>query len=532
MPNFNTDQARGNASQTSRLGGENHLSGKVSLVGAGPGDPRLLTLRGFQCLQTADVVLYDGLANSEILGFAQSAVCESVGKHGESKIWTQREINARILELARAGKNVVRLKGGDPAVFARSAEELEVLAEAEIPFEVVPGITAALAAASYVGIPITHRDHASAVAFVTGQQRSDQQPQELHWDSLAKFPGTLVFYMGVTTVESWTTSLIDAGKSPDTPSAIIRRCTWQDQSVIRCTLREVAKELTPASKMRPPVIVIVGEVSQLGENFDWFSTKPLHGLGVLHTRPEPDAELTRSLRDLGAEVFHQPAVEVVSPTDISSLDMALEQLIGAAAIEGITFSSINGVDGFMSRLLDRGLDVRALAGCKLACVGASTAEQLTKYGLKADALPDSPQNYSAAGLLKKLEQLPLQDQLWIVTTTNRSQGELQAGLAAAGVKVIEALSYETRPVTKLRPAVSQALSKKRIHACAITSPAIAEATCELLGEHTRDIAPVAFSPMIADKLNQLGWSCEHIAATRNRPGLLATVKNWWLGQHS
>lgn len=532
MPNFNSGQARGNASQTSRLGGENHLGGKVSLVGAGPGDPRLLTLRGFQCLQAADVVLYDGLANSEILGFAQSAVCESVGKHGESKIWTQQEINARILELARAGKHVVRLKGGDPAVFARSAEELEVLAEAEIPFEVVPGITAALAAASYVGIPITHRDHASAVAFVTGQQRSDQQPQELHWDSLAKFPGTLVFYMGVTTVESWTTSLIDAGKSPDTPSAIIRRCTWQDQSVIRCKLGEVAEHLTPASKMRPPVIVIVGDVSQLGENFDWFSTKPLHGLGVLHTRPEPDVELTRSLRDLGAEVFHQPAVEVVPPADMSSLDAALRQLNAAPAIDGITFSSSNGVDGFMARLLDRGLDARALAGCKLACVGASTAERLVHYGLRADIVPESPKDYSASGLLKKLDELPLQEQSWIVTTTNRSRGELQVGLSAAGVRVLEALSYQTRPVTELRPAVSQALSKNRIQVGTITSPAIAEATYELLGEHTRDIAPVAFSPAIADKLNQLGWTCEQIAATRNRPGLLAAVQDWWSGQLS
>ncbi|MEM7560991.1 MAG: uroporphyrinogen-III synthase, partial [Planctomycetota bacterium] len=315
---------------------------------------------------------------------------------------------------------------------------------------------------------------------------------------------------------------------PDTPSAIIRRCTWQDQSVIRCKLGEVAEQLTPASKMRPPVIVIVGDVSQLGENFDWFSTKPLHGLGVLHTRPEPDAELTRSLRDLGAEVFHQPAVELVPPADMSSLDGALGQLNAAPAIDGITFSSINGVDGFMSRLLDRGLDARALAGCKLACVGASTAERLGKFGLKADIVPESPKDYSAAGLLKKLDDHQLQDQRWIVTTTNRSQGELQAGLAAAGASVLEAMSYETRPVTELRPAVSQALSKNRIQVCTLTSPAIAEATYELLGEHTRYIAPVAFSPVIAHNLNLLGWTCEQIAATRNRPGLLAAVERCWV----
>ena len=244
--------------------------GKVFLVGAGPGDPGLITVRGMQCLGLADVVLFDGLANPQLLELAPQAEHISVGKHGCSPIWQQDAIHTKLIELAKAGRTVVRLKGGDPAVFARTAEELDALESAQIPFEVVPGITAALAAASYVGIPITHREHASAVAFITGQQQTRDTPQQIDWESLARFPGTIVFYMGVTTVGKWTSNLQKAGKSPDTPVAIVRRCTWNDQRVVRCSLAEVVEMLTPATKMRPPVIVIIGEVAALGEQLDWF----------------------------------------------------------------------------------------------------------------------------------------------------------------------------------------------------------------------------------------------------------------------
>ncbi len=257
--------------------------GKVYLVGAGPGDPGLITVRGLECLRSADYVLYDGLINSSLLDWAEKAICISVGKHGGDPIWSQSEINAKLVELAQKGATVVRLKGGDPAVFARTAEELAVLSASGIPFEVVPGITAALAAASYVGIPITHRDYASAVALVTGQQQPDAA-SDIDWGALAKFPGTIVFYMGVTTVAQWSAKLIAAGKAPDTPTAIVRRCSWGDQTVVRCRLDEVTPALTPASKMRPPVIVIVGAVASLGESFDWFSSRPLAGCGVLITR--------------------------------------------------------------------------------------------------------------------------------------------------------------------------------------------------------------------------------------------------------
>lgn len=251
--------------------------GFVALVGAGPGHPELLTLRGCNWLSRCDVVLYDGLSNTDMLVHSPQAECICVGKHGQSRIWKQTEIIDEILRHALLGKTVVRLKGGDPAVFARTSEEVDALVAAAIPFEVVPGITAALAAGSYAGIPITHRGIASAVALVTGHEEPGKPESAIDWSALAVFPGTLVIYMGVTTAEAWTTALIEAGKDPATPCAIVRRCSMNDQQQIHCRLDDVAGHLTPASRFRPPVITIVGEVTRLAETMDWFSKRPLHG---------------------------------------------------------------------------------------------------------------------------------------------------------------------------------------------------------------------------------------------------------------
>lgn len=490
--------------------------GRVFLVGAGPGDPGLITVRGRQCLEMADVVLYDGLANSRLLQWAPRAECICVGKHGQSPIWTQNQINQRLAELAGQGKCVVRLKGGDPAVFARSAEELEVLAAAQIPFEVVPGITAALAAASYAGIPITHRRHASAVAFVTGQQQDGGTPQTLDWQALARFPGTLVFYMGVTTLAEWTGKLMAAGKSPDTPAAIVRRCSWSDQSVRRCTLSELVEQFEAAGRMRPPVIVIVGEVAELGEDFDWFSSRPLRGCGVLVTRSNSQSEgLVDDMQELGAEVFVQPAIEITPPTEWASLDSAIDRLVDRGA-DGITFSSANGVDGFFRRLQHRQLDARALAGVALATVGPATAQQLQHWGLRADFSPNGSHEYSAQGLLAELSQskrIGLSGQHWIVTTTNRSRDTLSAGLQQCGAEVSEALCYQTAQVTRLASDIVHALDAGKIEYVTITSSLVAEASYQLLADYRHQLRPISLSQTVTDRLKQLGWPA--IAQAKN-----------------
>jgi uroporphyrinogen III methyltransferase / synthase len=235
--------------------------GKVYLVGAGPGDPELITVRGVKALAAADVVLYDYLVDAELLKHVRpEAQLISLGHTHGGRGVLQEEVNRRMVEAARAGKTVVRLKGGDPNLFGRGAEEIAALTAAEIAYEVVPGVTAALAAASHAGISLTHRDYASAVAFVTGHRRADAAPLELDFDALARFPGTLVFYMGMTTAPQWSESLIKGGRSPDAPVAIVRRVTWPDQQIFRCTLGSVA-DVIEQGHLRPPAVIIVGEVA-------------------------------------------------------------------------------------------------------------------------------------------------------------------------------------------------------------------------------------------------------------------------------
>jgi uroporphyrinogen III methyltransferase/synthase len=240
-----------------------NMPGKVYLVGAGPGDPGLITVRGSQCLAEADLVLYDYLVNPILLEATRgTAELVSLGHAHGGRGMTQDEVNRRMIDAALSGKTVVRLKSGDPNLFGRGAEETEQLAAAGIPFEVVPGVTAALAAASHAGIPITHREFASAVALITGHQRSDKTPPDLDYDALARFPGTLVFYMGMTTARQWSEALVRGGRPPNTPVAIVRRATWPDQETFRCTLSTVA-DFIEKNQLRPPAIIIIGEVAAL-----------------------------------------------------------------------------------------------------------------------------------------------------------------------------------------------------------------------------------------------------------------------------
>ena len=334
--------------------------GKVYLVGAGPGDPGLVTLRAAEILSRADAVLYDYLANPAILRHCRpDAVLISLGKHGSGRVLTQDEINERMLTLAKAGKTVVRLKSGDPMVFARAGEELDCLVRGGIAFEIVPGVTAALAAASYAGIPITHRDAASAVALITGQEDAGKADSSLDYAALARFPGTLVFYMGVTTAEHWSQAIVAAGKPPNTPVAVLRRVSSPDQKRIDTTLANLAGVIRQA-KLRPPVVFIVGEVAAHGAAWSWFEKRPLFGQRVLVTRPAHQADdLARPLAELGAEVLLQPAIEI-RPSPGTE---AINQLLGSLdRFDWLVFSSSNGVRCFFERLLNPASGVRQHPG--------------------------------------------------------------------------------------------------------------------------------------------------------------------------
>jgi uroporphyrinogen III methyltransferase/synthase len=475
-------------------------TGKVFLVGAGPGDPGLITLRGVQCLAQADVVLYDYLANARLLRHARpGAELVSLGAHGHTKIWKQAEINARMVADAQAGKRVVRLKGGDPAVFGRLGEELEALRAQHIAFEIVPGITAALAASSYAGVPITHRDLASAVALVTGHENDGKSESALDYDALARFPGTLVFYMGVTRVQAWTSGLLAAGKSSETPVAIIRRCSLPDQVVVHSTLGHTANELTPASKLRPPVIVVVGDVARLDADWSWFDQRPLFGQKIAVTRAAHQAEELRVLlEECGAEVYEQPAIAISEPADWRPVDEALGRL---GDFHWIVFSSANGVTHFMQRLFDQGHDARALGNCKIAVIGPGTQEALARFHLNADIVPHE---YRAEALAASLAPAA-QGQRFLLVRASRGREVLSHELLKAGGDVQQIVVYESRDVTEPDARVGELLQAGELDWMTVTSSAIARSLANLFGPDLQRTKLVSISPITSGVLRELGY---------------------------
>jgi uroporphyrinogen III methyltransferase/synthase len=488
----------------------------VYLVGAGPGDPGLLTLRGAEVLSRADVVLYDGLSNQAILAHAPSAEHICVGKHGQTRLWTQEEINAEILAQAARGRCVVRLKGGDPAVFARTAEEVAAIRGAGLGLEIVPGITAALAAGSFAGIPITHRAVASAVALVTGHEEPSKSESALDWSALARFPGTLVIYMGVTTVGVWTSALMDAGKSAATPAAILRRCSLPDQQIVRCRLDEVAAQLTPATKMRPPVIVIVGPVADLPGGHDWFGDRPLFGRRIVVSRAAREIDsLGLALRERGAEVLHQPAIAIEPAADQASLRSMLRQL---DQFDWIVFTSSNGVDHFFDGLALLHLDARALAGVKLAAVGVATEATLQRRGLMADLVPSIP---NAEGLIDAFPTSSRLSVLW--ARASRGPDTLATGLRQHGHQVTEVIAYQHRDVTTPDPTIVEHYRAGAIDWTTVTSSAIARSLVTMFGSPLASSKIASLSPKTSQTLRQLGIEPATEAATATMESLAEAI---------
>ncbi len=488
--------------------------GIVYLVGAGPGDPGLITLRGAECLRRADLVLYDYLANPVILRHSPpSAEAIPLGHHGLHKPWTQAEINAAMILAARQGKTVVRLKGGDPDVFGRSADEIEALSAAGIPYQTVPGVTAALAAAGYAAIPITHGEHSSAVALVTGQERHCKQGPSLDYGALAEFPGTLIFYMGVTSAPLWSEALLQRGKAPATPVAIVRRCSWSDQETIRCTLGEVA-EVVAKRRLRPPAVIIVGPVAAMGPEVSWFAARPLFGKRVVVTRPRHQAEaLFDRLADLGATVLVQPAIEIAPPTDWGPVDRALDDL---NVYDWVVFSSANGVRFFLDRLWDRGGDARRFGRIRLAAIGPGTAEELLKDRLRADVVP---QEYRAEALAEALAEEAL-GRRFLLVRASRGREVLAEQLAAAGARVEQVVAYRSTDVERPDVDLAAALVAGRIDWITVTSSAIAQALVRLLGDTLHRAKLASISPVTSDTLARLGFDVAAEATRYTMDGLV------------
>jgi uroporphyrinogen III methyltransferase/synthase len=495
----------------------------VYLVGAGPGDPGLITWRGVQCLRRADVVLFDYLTNPTLLAHAPSTaqrIC--LGRHGRERIWSQFEINEQLVALARLGKTVVRLKGGDPAVFGRLSEEVAVLDAAGIPYEIVPGITAALAAGSYAGIPLTERGRASAVAFVTGHEQDDKDVSAIDFSALGVFPGTLVVYMGVTTAREWTRALIDAGKPAETPAAIVRRCTWPDQQAILCTLGTVSERIS-AAHLRPPVVAIIGEVAAAASIENWFTQRPLFGQGVMITRPLGQAgTLCDLLSELGAHCLVQPAIEIQPPADWSDVDRAIERV---GEFDWLVFSSANGVEHFLDRLVSTGRDLRALHKTRIAAIGSATAEALQQFSLHADLTPDEFRAESLAEALVEAADKTATPVRLLLVRASRGREVLAETLTAAGCTVEQVVAYRSVDLATPNPEIAAQLRQGHIDWITVTSSAIARSLVRLFGAELRRAKLASISPVTTATLREHGHEAATEAKEYTMQGLVAAMLN-------
>jgi uroporphyrinogen III methyltransferase/synthase len=402
----------------------------VYLVGAGPGDPGLLTARALELIAAADVIVYDRLIPATALdGARPDALLVYAGKEGGGPSVSQEEIGRLLLEHGAAGRAVVRLKGGDPFVFGRGGEEAEELRDAGVPFEVVPGITAAVAASAYAGIPVTHRDAASAVAFVTGHEDPGKGESALDWQALARFPGTLCVYMGVRQLEAITRRLIEGGRSPLQPAAVIQRGTLPDQRVVTATLETIAS-VAAAEKIRAPAIALFGEVARLRSSLAWFENRPLSGLTVAVTRARAQASgLAARLRSLGAEAVEAPAIRI-APLDGPAPEMGDYDLV--------CLTSPNGVRLLFDRLAAAGRDARSLAGARVAAIGPGTAAALRDHGVIADVVPE---RFVAEGLVEALADLPVSRAL--IARAAEARDVLPDALRDRGAEVDVVALYET-----------------------------------------------------------------------------------------
>ena len=513
----------------------------VYLVGAGPGDPGLMTARGVELLESADIVVYDYLANSALVDRVKpGAETVYVGKKGFSAHVTQDQINellvqkARELE-ARGGGMLVRLKGGDPFVFGRGGEEALALVAAGIPFEVVPGVTSGIAAPAYAGIPVTHRGVSSSVTFITGHEDPTKNVSAIDWTALARLAqagGTLCFYMGMRNLEMIAERLMAQGAAAETPVALVRWGTTNAQETLVAPLSDVARRAREEG-FGAPAIILVGPVAGLRESLAWFETRPLFGRTVVVTRSRSQASaFSVQLRALGAQVIEFPTIEFAEPDDFGPLDDAIGRLAG---YDWVVFTSVNGVDAFFRRLAAREggfTDARAFASVRVAAIGPATAERLEAHGIQADVLPDE---YRGEAVFDAIEQasgrfgIELSQARVLVPRAQVAREALPELLRNAGAQVDVAPAYKTvLPAAAAADALVQRLEAGEVDAVTFTSSSTARNLLELLGGHDdalRNARLFSIGPITTATLAKAGFTEVQEAAEYTIPGLVDALVN-------
>lgn len=497
--------------------------GFVYLVGAGPGDPGLFTIKGKELLERAEVVIYDRLVSPEIIAWANpQAELIYVGKESSRHTLSQDEINALLAQKAAQGKMVVRLKGGDPFVFGRGGEEALYIREHGIDFAVVPGITSAIAVPAYAGIPVTHRDATSSFAVITGHEKPGKEVSSINWKLISTGIGTLVFLMGVENLESIVQNLMENGRSKETPVALIRRGTMSDQEVVSGRLDDIVVRVQEAG-LKPPAIIIVGETVELRRELSWFETGSLWGKRILVTRSRHQASvLVKKIRELGGTAIEFPTIEIAEEKDLQQLYQAFDKI---ESYHFILFTSVNAVDIFFRELSKRNHDIRSLAGIKIGAIGPATASRLKKFGLLAELVP---QEYLAEGLIKELQTMIKPGQKVLLPRARGARDILPLQLGEMGATVEEICLYQAIVPHSLNPMAIAAMLEQSFDYITFTSSSTVTNFVDIIGsqqaeDFSRRVKVACIGPITAEKAREKGLQVDIVASEYTIDGLLQSI---------
>lgn len=506
----------------------NREKGYVYLVGAGPGDPGLLTLKGKECIAGADVIVYDRLVSPRLLDYADPAAeLIYVGKSPDRHTLKQEEINQLLADKALEGKVVTRLKGGDPFVFGRGGEEAEVLVEHGIPFEIVPGITSAIAVPAYAGIPVTHRDFTSTIGIITGNEDPTKEETNIDWDKLATGLGTLVFLMGMANLPKIVGKLLAHGRAAGTPVGLIRWGTRPEQETLVGTLADIVEKARDAN-FANPAIIIVGEVVTLRDKLQWFEQKPLFGKRIVVTRAREQASnLTSALEKLGAQVLEFPAIEIAEPLDWAPVDAAIDTL---PEYQWIIFTSVNGVDSFFRRLLAKGRDVRNLLGLKICAIGPKTREALEQLALRVEYMPEE---YVAEAIIKGLAGRIQPGEKVLLPRADIARKVLPQTLAELGAEVTDVTVYRTVKTQNKVDRLLGALRAQEIDLVTFTSSSTVRNFVEALPSEEKEalmagVQVASIGPITTKTAGELGLQVHVEAKEYTIDGLVNAILE---GQH-
>ncbi|MBI3610972.1 MAG: uroporphyrinogen-III C-methyltransferase [Nitrospirae bacterium] len=502
------------------------MTGRIYLIGAGPGDPGLLTLKGKACIEQADVIVYDYLANEEFLRYARPETeIVFVGKKGGKTPIGQDEINRLIIDAARRGKSVVRLKGGDPFIFGRGGEEAVAAAAAGVPFEIVPGVTAAVGVPAYAGIPLTYRDLASTVTFVTGHEDPAKEGGHVPWDKLSGI-GTLVFFMGMSNLPEIVRQLVKQGQPPKTPVAVIRWGTKPEQRTVIGTIENIVERVR-AEALTPPVLIIVGEVVKLREQLNWFEGRPLFGKRIVVTRARDQAvEFTDLLKLYGADPVEFPTIEVASPESWEALDSAVGRI---EEYDWLIFTSVNGVLYFLERLKAAGKDVRSLKGIKICAIGPRTAQEIERMGVRVDLMPDE---YVAEAIIDQMGRQALAGRRVLIPRAAVAREVLPEALTRMGARVDVVAAYRTIRPTRDVEWLRNLLQERQVSVITFTSSSTARNFVEMFGAEKvqallSGLAVACIGPITAKTVEEYGLTVHIQPKESTIPALARAIVDYF-----